>query len=102
MNWTPYLVFIVAGLVSAVAQKVYFDRLSAVGQVSTDSAFVDRVTDRPGRVVTETAMESGRRWKALLRRQSDPWLEASRLIACLAVAASFAAFAWIFLGIVIR
>lgn len=102
MEWTPYLIFIVAGVVSAAAQKVYFDRLSAVGQVSTDSAFADRVVEKPARVLIETGSESERRWKALLRRQPDPWLEASRLIACLAVAASFAAFAWIFLGIVIR
>jgi hypothetical protein len=28
MDWTPYLIFIVAGVVSAAAQKVYFDRLA--------------------------------------------------------------------------
>jgi hypothetical protein len=87
------ILFIVGGVVGAVAQQRYFDAIVATGgDVMEHPEFAQRVLDRPARVFQLVASELRVRLRALLTRQADPRLERMRLVALASIGVSLLTF----------
>jgi hypothetical protein len=97
--WLPWLVFIITGLVSAFVQQRY---INAVAQqrddLLSDREYADRVMEDPKSLISVTAEETGKRLRALVRRNPDPNIERLRLWTLLSIGTTLAAFAWFVLG----
>lgn len=93
MNWWPFVLFLVAGVASTVAQKVYFDALSKRHDVSADADIASEIRAAPRQLPALVAGETSRRWKMLLTPQPKPALERLRLVALAAIAVALIAFA---------
>jgi hypothetical protein len=90
-----FFVFVVAVLVSAQAQKRYFDALAAANaSVMSDEDLANVVLDRPIGVVRAAGKEVPRRLLALWHRQRSKDLEVERRFALAAIGLMIAALGW--------
>jgi hypothetical protein len=97
--WLPWLVFIIAGLISTFVQRRYINALAEQRNgLLSDREYADRVLENPTSVISVTAGETGKRLRALLRRNRDPRIERLRLWSLITIGIALAAFAWIFFG----
>jgi hypothetical protein len=97
--WLPWLVFIIAGLISTFVQRRYINALAEQRNgLLSDREYADRVLENPTSVISVTAGETGKRLRALLQRNRDPRIERLRLWSLITIGIALAAFAWIFFG----
>jgi hypothetical protein len=95
VDWTPQILFAVFGVATVIVQGRYIEALArSGGQVASDTEIGVELRAHPGRLIPVVASETSRRLRALLTRQSEPALERQRLIACLFVVLTLAAFIW--------
>ena len=97
MEFLPFVAFLAFGLVSALAQQSFFNRVAQTsGEVSTDENLVDEILDKPTHLIGAVGRETPRRLEALLRHWDDPVIERRRRIATLSIGASGLSFlVWI-------
>lgn len=103
MNLVPHILFVVSGLLTAVAQRRYYDELAGrYPGVHSDTAVAQDIRDRPSRLVHIVAAETFHRLRALVKRQPAQRAERLRIIACVSVAVTLGCFGWTIYAIVAR
>ena len=94
-----WFLFIVSVIVSAYAQRSYFEELAnRRGSVRHDADVTLEMLAHPQRIVLLAWAESSRRIRKLVARQADPSLERKRLIAVASVTVMVACFVWLAVG----
>jgi len=96
VDWKPYVLFLVSGVVAAFAERRYFEELArrGLGGVRSDDSWTAEVSDHPSRLPSVVASETMRRLRALLTRQPDGQAERLWLIAIVTIAVAIGCFLW--------
>jgi hypothetical protein len=91
-----FLVFALLVVISAYAQKWFFDAVAASDRsVLSDDDLAAEIREHPSGVIAATGHEVLRRLRALFRRQPLRALEVKRWLALASIALMVAAFAWV-------
>jgi hypothetical protein len=91
----PFAVFVVSILISAFAQRAFFDALARLdASVSTDEELGKEILSNPQDLVGHVAGEVPRRLGALVHRAPDARVERLRWIAIGGIGLMLMSFAW--------
>ena len=93
---TDLLVYLLLGVIAAIAQKRFFDSVAAHDRsVKSDDELAAELLNDPLGIVAAAGRELPRRFGALFRRQPTRQLEINRRLALAAIAMALVAFFWL-------